>query len=282
MANQLLYKIKRTYTIQKGLAGNSSVVADAENDAIVKSYLKKIDEIAESTGDTNEYFYNNADIEKTALLDYWFTNGIELTILKGEAEDYKKTMYSDGKNKLELSSSDVYRSCFVDNDFGMLDFFDVKNNKYYSCKIADYKVGDEKVAYQEYIDKKAADREANKLTEEQKAERTEAAQQKAEFLGLRKLTGTKKQKDWAETIRARVLEKIGELSAEKLLKIKYTNAAKFWIDNRYKKLTDFEKFAKEYEQRTNDLFFLKDWGITITQTREEKINNLIKMSMGND
>jgi hypothetical protein len=281
MANQLLYKIKRTYIIQKGLAGNSSIVADAETDTIVKNYLNKINEIAESTDETNKYFYDNADIEKTALLDHWFTNGVELTILTGEAKDYKKTVYTDGKNKLELSTSDVYRSCFVDNDFGMLDFFDVKNNKYFSCKIADYKKGDEKIAYQECIDKKI-NKEAIKFTEEQKAERVEAAQQKAEFLGLRKLTGTKKQKDWAETIRSRIIDRLGELSAEKLLTIKYVNSAKFWIDNRFKKLTEFEKFAKEYEQRTNDLFFLKDWGITITQTRNEKVNNLTEMSMDND
>lgn len=281
MANQLLYKIKRTYIIQKGLAGNSSIVADAETDTIVKNYLNKINEIAESTDETNKYFYDNADIEKTALLDHWFTNGVELTILTGEAKDYKKTVYTDGKNKLELITSDVYRSCFVDNDFGMLDFFDVKNNKYFSCKIADYKKGDEKIAYQECIDKKI-NKEAIKFTEEQKAERVEAAQQKAEFLGLRKLTGTKKQKDWAETIRSRIIDRLGELSAEKLLTIKYVNSAKFWIDNRFKKLTEFEKFAKEYEQRTNDLFFLKDWGITITQTRNEKVNNLTEMSMDND
>lgn len=275
MANkqhELTYKVKRSYTIDKNEHDKSVVPSSDETDTIVKRFIDEQNKIAELNGTTNNYLFKMSDIEKTAILEHWFKNEIELTELKDEASGYGKTMYTDGINKLELLPSNVYVSRVIDHDFNVINFFDKNKKRYFSCDINDYKPGDEIVALNAIMEKKAEER-ANrpKLTEEQKEERTETARQTAEFLGLKKLTGTKKQKDWAETIRARIIEKLSHLDAESILEIKEASSSKFWIDNRFKKLTDFENLAKQYKNKRNDPFFLKSWHIELKMSREERI-----------
>lgn len=265
------FKIKNTMDITKSDISKSKVILDAETKKIIQNFINKKEADAAEEGGTINYFYETVDIEKTAVLENWFKNGTELKLLPGEAESYNCYMYTDGKHKLELPSSCVYLASCIDHDFNVIDFFDENKKRYFSCDIKDYKQGDEIVALQAIMDKKADDRAASsKLTAEQKDERTETARQTAEFLGLKELKGTAKQKSWAVTIRASVLEKLSGSIAETLLKIKYANLAKFWIENRYKKADDFEFFVNNFDKKKNDLYFLEKWKLLDMMSKAER------------
>ena len=285
---ELKYKVKRVSDLQKGLVGNSYIADDADNKAIIEKFVKEVKDSEELNGSKN-YWFESCDVEKIAILNYWYENEVELVELKGEASGYQKNMYSDGKNKLELNYKDVYRSCSIDHNFNFISFYNEKDERYFGCYLKDYKPGDEKVGLQNFLAKKEAERQekiaerqANKLTDEQKKEKTLLAQQKSQFLKLRKLTGTQKQKDWAVTIRAEVLENLSSSVAEKLLKIKHVNSAKFWIENRFKKSSDFEDFAMNFEKKASDVFFWKRWNIKTEVSREDKIKAITEMSLKND
>lgn len=287
-AFELKYKVKRVSDLQKGYVGNSYIVDDAENKAIIDKFVKEVKDSEELNG-RNNYWFEYCDVEKIAILNYWYENEVELTELKGEASGYQKNMYSDGKNKLELNYKDVYKSCSIEHNFNFISFYNEKGERYFGCNIEDYKQGDEKLGLQKFLAKKEAERQeklaekqANKLTDEQKKEKTLLAQQKSQFLKLKKLTGTSKQIDWAVTIRAEVLEHISSHAAEKLLKIKYVNSAKFWIENRFKKSSDFEEFAMNFEKKASDVLFHKRWNIKVKVSREDKIKSLTEMSLKND
>lgn len=66
----------------------------------------------------------------------------------------------------------------------------------------------------------------------------------AKSFGGKALRGTKKQKEWAEKLRASTLQKIDRESAELLVKSNLASHAKFWIENRDKSPSEFTRFIK--------------------------------------
>lgn len=251
------YKVNYAMDIQKKSSDSQSeVVFDAETKEIVQNFINKKEAAAAEVGKTAEYFFRNFDVEKTAILKSWFENGTELK----ELIEHDCYIYTDGKHKLELPRNCVYQSSCINHASNEIAFFDKFKNNYYRCKLEEYKKGDEVAALQAFMNnKKLKNINNKKLTEEEKIEKTEQAQQKAAFLGLKQLRGTVKQKNWAVTIRSDVLEKLSASVAEDLLKIKHANSAKFWIENRFKKVEDFEFFVNNFDKKQNDLYFLQQW-----------------------
>lgn len=177
-------------------------------------------------------------------------------------------MYTDGKNRIELQSRDVYTASIEWSAFGVIEFLDKFGDVYYKCEIASYKKGDEIAAFEKYLNDKRA---KNHLTEEQKKEVNAEAKQKAEFLGLKKLKGTQKQRDWATTIRQKVIDELGTEYAYRLISIKYTNTAKFWIENRYKRASEFRDFIVNFDKKHKDIIFLEKWKIQLSAAEFNKL-----------
>lgn len=75
----------------------------------------------------------------------------------------------------------------------------------------------------------------------------------AKAFGGKALTGTAKQKEWAEKIRASVLKSVAFEDATILCNNDLTKASKFWIENREKPSADFASFVRE-QRRLRDVF----------------------------
>lgn len=273
MAREKTYKLKWANDIQEGdNNGNSYVANDDENKEIIANFLKSKTE-KEGSKLTLDYLTKTINIEQSAIIDFWFNNQVELTELKGEAKGYNKIMYTDGKNKIELQLRDVYTASVKFENWNVIEFYDKFGDVYYKCEIASYKKGDENVAFEKYLNDKRA---KNQLTEEKKKEVNAESKQKAEFLGLKKLKGTQKQRDWATTIRQKVIDELGTEYAYKLISIKYTNTAKFWIENRYKRASEFRDFIVNFDKKQKDIIFLEKWKIQLSAS---ELNKLLELNM---
>lgn len=72
------------------------------------------------------------------------------------------------------------------------------------------------------------------------------AREVAKQFGGKALTGTPKQKEWAEKIRALVLNSVTQEQAEILCFCTKFNTAKFWIENRDTKAKDLAAKAEQF------------------------------------
>lgn len=76
----------------------------------------------------------------------------------------------------------------------------------------------------------------------------------AKKFGGKALTGSAKQKAWAEKIRAEKLEKLNEDDAKLLcIEFKEITKAKFWINHRDKKASEIVKFLKDLIELTDKI-----------------------------
>jgi len=72
------------------------------------------------------------------------------------------------------------------------------------------------------------------------------ARKNAKFLGGKALTGSAKQKEWAEKIRATVISQVSSAEdAQALVTNGLAATSKFWIENRNKSANDFVNFVKK-------------------------------------
>jgi len=75
------------------------------------------------------------------------------------------------------------------------------------------------------------------------------------FFGGKSLTGTKKQKEWAEGIRKNILTNITEEQAIMLCDKKgLCNHSKFWIENRFKKPCEFGCFIEKQKKLLSEYY----------------------------
>ena len=118
------------------------------------------------------------------------------------------------------------------------------------------------------------------------SDKAKDARSLAKSFGGKALSGTTKQKEWAETIRA---EKLKSLSSEAAELICDHNGlcthSKFWIENRAKKPSDFESFIFNQKRWLNRHKYLRAkftlQGLSDEEKAEmadiaEKYNKLIK------
>jgi hypothetical protein len=73
-------------------------------------------------------------------------------------------------------------------------------------------------------------------------QKTIEARQFAKKSGGKALTGTAKQKKWAEQIRATILNQVDQECAKVLCSSDYFKHSKFWIENRHRTADDFSRF----------------------------------------
>lgn len=113
--------------------------------------------------------------------------------------------------------------------------------------------------------------------------KAQEARNKAKFLGAKALSGSLKQKEWAEKIRAEKLASMIEEDAKLVCEpTGIPRLAKFWIENRGRSSTDIVKFVREYKllaEQAKDIqaqYEASESEILAEQYREiaKKYNNL--------
>jgi hypothetical protein len=92
----------------------------------------------------------------------------------------------------------------------------------------------------------------------------------AKFFGGKALTGTAKQKTWAEQIRAKVLGSVTEIQAETLCFLTMFTSAKFWIENRNmsaSQMGENAEIAVELIKKINKLGREAESALVVDQSR---------------
>jgi hypothetical protein len=144
----------------------------------------------------------------------------------------------------------------------------MSNFKKWKKEIADMPFKDENGVWYDLEDGLAYDKDFNytnnkKSLKQHISSKAQACRDKAKFLGGKALKGTKKQKEWAEKIRAEKLDKgFNDETMQCLLKNSNYSHAKFWINNRnktnnqidelvdtiYRKTIEHNKFLRKAEE----------------------------------
>lgn len=261
MKNNRTYKVKFAESVTKHDPNGISYIADDEiNKEIINNFLIEEKELNRSYDP--DYF----DIAKTAILNFWFKNQIELTLLQSNTLN-GYDLYTDGKNKMEIKSRNVYEYKVYDN-FGYVKFYDEYHNKFYECEIEKYTKEDELLALKKW--KNGGKDEF--LEQERKSKIKEA-----EAHNFPKLKGTEKQVNWAIQIRLDKLKKARLLSFDNdhkltwLLNLPCAKKATFWINNRDKFSEDFNYFIDNFDEQSNELGFQKNWSLTKSDVKQRKV-----------